>query len=91
MEDKVHFHCVYIYDVKGKNKVARYQSPNYSENLTDPNKIANILTKEIHQKTGHKIREFLVVGKDPVSKQVIVSILVILNACTSFFEMYELQ
>lgn len=66
MEDKVHFHCVYIYDVKGKNKVARYQSPNESENLTNPNRIADILAKEIKKETGRTIREFLVVGKDPV-------------------------
>lgn len=69
MEDeKVYLKCSYVYERKGKDVFANYISPNHSQNLTNPNVIASILKDEILISTGHIVKEFLIVGKDPVKE-----------------------
>lgn len=64
--NKVHFHCVYIYEENGVDKTAEYESPKHSHNIADPNVISNILIQEINKEIGRTVKGLMAIGKYPV-------------------------
>ncbi|MER1999064.1 MAG: hypothetical protein ABS882_04755 [Lysinibacillus sp.] len=66
MIKKVHYHCVYTYECKGKVESDTYQSDKHSYNTTDPFHIMRALQKEIREVTGRTVKDFMTVGKTPI-------------------------
>lgn len=66
--DKVHLYCIYIHSENGRDVTANYKSTKHSHNIANPIVIANILVSEIQKEVGHIVKDFVIVGKEPVTE-----------------------
>lgn len=66
MEDKVYWKCDYTFEEKGEVKTTEYKSPKQYDKSSNIDMIANILAKEIKNKTGRIVKNFIRLVESPV-------------------------